>query len=246
MSIEIMLRQVLMDYDLLRSTGRVNIYIVDSHAPNHPQEDHSQFPLIEQRTIDYDPVRERRHRSMEWMKLRIGDRNEKEGNMNRIIRVFCVLALAVVFLGGCGDKEKDLAMYKWTSFEKAEIEKIQAANPDKDLKPFDFSSRVVEVVGAPYRFKGFIGFKAGNIFREASYAFKDGKWQPTAYDDLEEDKEARKKREEIGKKIKQLKEDIADKEKELEKYNSVFEGLEAMKLQMHALETRLKDLEEKK
>ncbi len=165
--------------------------------------------------------------------------------MNRIAQTFCLLAVAVVLVSGCGDQEKDLAMYKWTAFEKSEIDKIKTAGVDDKLKPVDFNSRVVEVVGASYRFKGFISYKRGNAFHETSYAFVDKTWKPVAYSDLEEDEETRKEMEEIGEKLAQLKEEISEKEEKMEEYISIFEKLETMMLEVHALEKRLMELKEK-
>ena len=168
--------------------------------------------------------------------------------MKRFGRILCLLTIAMFCLGGCGnkqDKEKAQAMQSWEDFKLKEIETIEAAYAEEDLKPYAFDSRILEVKGASYRFKGFINFKRGNVFQEQSFTFTDGNWVPVNYSDVKAEKEMKEfheKIERLGENIEDLEEEIKEDEESLDEYKKRFESLEARKEKLEALKKELDEL----
>ncbi len=113
------------------------------------------------------------------------------------------------------------------------------------MKPHDFESNFFEVEDLPYRFKGLIRFKRGNILQEQSYAFVDGNWEAVKYIDPK-DKKAEKERqqqiEKIEKEIKELNKKIEKDEEDLLAYKERLESLEAKKTKAQELQAALEEL----
>ena len=159
-----------------------------------------------------------------------------------ILVLFSLLALCVQ---GCGDEEKGDAMAKWAAFQTEQIEMIQGTCGGEDLEPDDFESSIVEVKDLPYRFKGLLRFKRGNIFQEQSYAFVDGNWEAVKYVDPKDkkaEKEVQRQIERIEEEIKELNKKIEKEEKDLLAYKERLENLEAKKTEVQELQAALEEL----
>ena len=165
--------------------------------------------------------------------------------MKRLGTVFVLLSVLALGLQGCGDEEKGDATAKWAVFQAEQIETIQASCSGEGLTPHDFESSLLEVKDLPYRFKGLIRFKKGNVYQEHSYAFVDGSWAAVRYIDPK-DKKAEKARqkqiEEIEKKIKELNKEIAKDDKDLLEYKERLERLEEKKTEAETLQATLDEL----
>lgn len=165
--------------------------------------------------------------------------------MKRPDRIIVLLSLLALCVQGCGDEEKGDAMAKWAAFQTEQIQTIQGTCGGEDLEPHDFEGNVVEVKGLPYRFKGLLRFKRGNVFQEQSYAFVDGNWEAVKYIDPK-DKKAEKERqqqiEKIEKELKELNKKIEKDEKDLLVYKERLEKLEAKKTEAQKLQATLEEL----
>jgi len=165
--------------------------------------------------------------------------------MKRPDTILVLLSLLALCVQGCGDEEKGDAMTKWAAFQTEQIEKIQGTCGGEALEPDDFESSIVEVKDLPYRFKGLLRFKRGNVFQEQSYAFVDGNWEAVKYGDPK-DKKAEKERqqqiEKIEKEIKELNKKIEKDEKDLLVYKERLEKLEAKKAEAQELQATLEEL----
>ena len=165
--------------------------------------------------------------------------------MKRPETILVLLSLLALCIQGCGDEEKGDAMVKWAAFQTEQIETIKGTCGGEGLEPDDFESSVVEVEDLPYRFKGLLRFKRGNISQEQSYAFVDGNWEAVKYIDPK-DKKAEKERqqqiEKIEKQIKELNKKIEKDEKDLLVYKERLEKLEAKKTEAQELQATLEEL----
>jgi hypothetical protein len=165
--------------------------------------------------------------------------------MKRLDTILVLISLLALCVQGCGDKEKGDATAKWATFQTEQTEAIQAEYGEEVLKPHDFESNFFEVKDLPYRFKGLIRFKRGNILQEQSYAFVDGKWEAVKYVDPK-DRKAEKQRqqqiEKIEKEIKELNKKIEKDEKDLLVYKERLEKLEAKKTEAQELQATLEEL----
>ncbi len=165
--------------------------------------------------------------------------------MRRLETILVLLSVLALGLQGCGDEEKGDAAAKWSVFQTEQIETIQASCSGEGLTPHDFESSFLEVKDLPYRFKGLICFKKGNVFQEQSYAFVDGSWTAVKYVDPK-DKKAEKARrqqiEKIEKKIKELNKEIAKDDKDLLEYKERLERLEEKKTEVETLQATLEEL----
>jgi flagellar motility protein MotE (MotC chaperone) len=113
------------------------------------------------------------------------------------------------------------------------------------LKPHDFESSFLEVKDLPYRFRGLIRFKKGNVFQERSYAFVDGSWTAVKYvgpKDKKAEKARQQEIERIEEKIKTLNEEIAKSDKDLLEYKERLERLEEKKAEVQTLQATLQEL----
>ena len=162
--------------------------------------------------------------------------------MKRLETILVVISVLALGLQGCGDEEKGDAAAKWAAFQTKQIETIQASCSGEGLTPHDFESSFLEVKDLPYRFKGLIRFKKGNVFQEQSYAFVDGSWTAVKYVDPK-DKKAEKARlqqiEKIEKKIKELNKEIAKDDKDLLEYKERLERLQKKKTEVQTLQATL-------
>ena len=165
--------------------------------------------------------------------------------MKRLGTILVLISVLALGLQGCGDEEKGDAAAKWAVFQAEQIETIQASCSGEGLTPHDFESSFLEVKDLPYRFKGLIRFKKGNVFQEQSYAFVDGSWTAVKYVDPK-DKKAEKARqqeiEKIEKQIKELNKEIAKDDKDLLEYKERLERLEEKKTEVETLQATLDEL----
>jgi predicted ribosome quality control (RQC) complex YloA/Tae2 family protein len=172
-------------------------------------------------------------------------RKEEGTGMRRLETILVLLSVLALGLQGCGDEEKGDAAAKWSVFQTEQIETIQASCSGEGLAPHDFESSFLEVKDLPYRFKGLIRFKKGNVFQEQSYAFVDGSWAAVKYIDPK-DKKAEKERqqqiEKIEKEIKELNKEIEKNEKDLLAYKERLESLELKKTEAQELQAALEEL----
>jgi|GEM_PF-3113863 len=165
--------------------------------------------------------------------------------MKRFEMVLVVLSVLALGLHGCGDEEKGDAAAKWAAFQAEQIERIQVSCGGEGLTPHDFESSFLEVKDLPYRFKGLIRFKKGNVFQEHFYAFVDGSWQAAKYvgpRDKKAEKERLQKIERIEEKIRELNKKIARDEKDLLEYKERLERLEEKKTEVETLQATLEEL----
>ena len=165
--------------------------------------------------------------------------------MKRLGTILVLISVLALGLQGCGDEEKGDAAAKWAAFQAEQIETIQASCSGEGLTPHDFESSFLEVKDLPYRFKGLIRFKKGNVFQEQSYAFVDGSWTAVKYVDPK-DKKAEKVRqrqiEKIEEQIKELNKEIAEDDKALLEYKERLERLEEKKTEVETLQATLDEL----
>jgi hypothetical protein len=165
--------------------------------------------------------------------------------MKRLQTVFVLLSVLALGLQGCGDEEKGDAATKWAAFQAEQIETIQATCGGEGLKPHDFETSFLEVKDLPYRFKGLIRFKKGNVFQEQSYAFVDGSWTAVRYvgpKDKKAEKARQQEIERIKKEVKKLNKEIAKEDKDLLEYKERLERLEEKKTEVETLQTTLDEL----
>ena len=165
--------------------------------------------------------------------------------MKRVETILVLISVLALGLQGCGDEEKGDAMAKWAVFQAEQIETIQASCSGEGLTPHDFESSFLEVKDLPYRFKGLIRFKKGNVFQEQSYAFVDGSWTAVKYVDPKDKKAEKARQQEIEKienKIKELNKEIAKDDKDLLEYKERLERLEEKKTEVETLQATLDEL----
>lgn len=152
-----------------------------------------------------------------------------------ILAAFCLLV-------SCSDEVKEEAMETWEVFKIQETDSIKAAKGG--LEAHDFSCRIVEVEDQPYRFKGFISFKRGNVYQEGAYAFSEGKWVPVEYgtdrENVEEKKEEEYER--VMERIEELDGEIEEEIDFLEKYREKAENVENLQKELDALQEAAADL----